>query len=67
MENKQIKLFGPHETKKDLETEMNEFLKTMEAFYVNDIQFNVVRNFLPNTSLGEYQQLWYGMVSFDVR
>lgn len=65
MEKTQIKLFGPCEKKKDLEIEINTFLKTKESFYIDDIQFNVVRNFLPNTTLGEYQQLWYGMVSFS--
>ena len=64
MENTKVKLFGPTETKELLEKQMNEFLTIVDSFYINDIQFNVCRNFLPNTSLGEYQQLWYGMVSY---
>lgn len=60
-ERTKIKLFGPKK-KHELEDEMNEFLSGIEPFYINDISFNVTRTLLPT---GEFQQLWYGMVSID--
>ena len=60
-----IKLFGPSK-KQDLENEMNTFLESIDSWYVNDIHFNVQRNYLPETTLSEFQELWYGSISYGV-
>ena len=62
MEHTKIKLFGPKQSKDELEQVMNEYLSKVESCYINDIQFNVTRILLPT---GEFQTFWYGMVSID--
>ena len=58
-----IKLFTAN-SMENLEQQMNEFVAKFNEFYINDVTFNVSRNFLPMTNLGEYQEIWYGMVSY---
>lgn len=64
MENTKIKLFGPEYSKEDLENKMNAFMETVPSFYINDVSFNVVKNYLPETKLSEFQESWYGSVCY---
>lgn len=65
MESTKIKLFGPEKTKEELENVMNTFMSTIRSFYINEVNFQVTRNFLPQTTLSEYQECWYGSVCYD--
>lgn len=51
--------------KEALENEINEFLSTKDRFYINDVKFHVVKNFLPQTAIGEFEEVWYAMVFWD--
>ena len=67
MENNcKVKLFGIQTQNKsggeDIEIQINEFIKDKNVI---DIKFNFVRNFLPHTTLGEYQEVWYAMVIYE--
>ena len=48
-----------------LEQQINDFLATKDSFYINNVQFNAQRNFLPGTVLGEYQELWTALVEYE--
>lgn len=50
---------------RDLEERLNEFITSDECRKVLDIQFNVNKNFLPHTGLGEYEEVWYAMIRYE--
>ena len=49
----------------ELETLINNFLLTLNSFYVEDINVGYNKTFLPGTVSGEYQETWYGMVKYS--
>ena len=50
---------------KALEEEMNAFLRTLDSFYVENVNIQVVKNFLPATGAGEYEEVWYGTIVYE--
>ena len=50
---------------KALEEEMNAFLQTLDSFYVENVNIQVVKNFLPDTGAGEYEEVWYGTIVYE--
>ena len=62
--SRKIKIFGPINTKAELENELNNFCSTLSQENVLDIKFQVDGNFLLQSTKGEYQQLWYGCVVY---
>lgn len=48
--------------KAEMETQINDFIKDKE---VKNIQFQVVKNYLPQTTQAEYEELWYCMVQYE--
>lgn len=46
-----------------IEQQVNDFVK--EQSFINCVQFNFQRNFLPGTVLGEYQEVWTAMVGYE--
>jgi len=50
---------------KELETEINNFLLSLNPFRVEDINVGYSKTFLPGTVSGEYQETWYGMVKYQ--
>lgn len=68
--NCRVKLFTATGTqnvdgKQLLENQMNEFLSTIDGWYITNVTINVCKNFLPMTTMGEYQEMWYGMVCWS--
>ncbi len=61
---RQVKLFA--ERSLDiLQDKLNSFLKDLPKGCSSDVSFNVTYNFLPLTNIGEFQELWYGCISYD--
>lgn len=48
-------------SKEDLEKELNKFTSTHNVI---DIKFEVVKNFLPYTQQGEYEEIFYALILF---
>lgn len=64
-----VKLFrcvgdNTHDAKQQIEDEINQFLSTMDSWFIEYVNVNVVKNFLPMTTMGEYQEVWYGVVQY---
>lgn len=48
----------------ELQKQINNFLRTRDSWYIEDVKFQVVRNFLVGTTLGEYEEIGYAMVMY---
>lgn len=48
----------------ELEKQVNAFLRTKDSWYVEDVKFQVARNFLVGTTLGEFEEVGYAMVAY---
>lgn len=48
--------------KDTLQDQLNEFVKDKQ---VHDIKFQVLKNYLPMTSMGEFDETMYAMVLYD--
>lgn len=51
--------------KQEIENQLNEFLSTIQPFMVQSVDIKVVKNFLPHTQTGEYEEIWYGIVVYE--
>lgn len=56
-----VKIFKAH-SEELLEKEVNSFISNKK---IKDIQFNAVKNFLAQSLTGEYQEVFYAMVSYE--
>jgi len=64
-----VKLFrcvgdNDHDAKEQLEQQINEFLCKIDSWFIDYVNVNAVKNFLPMTNMGEYQEVWYGVVQY---
>lgn len=48
----------------ELENKINEFLSTFDSWYFEGVTFNMERNYLPMTTIGEYEETWTAIVSY---
>lgn len=48
----------------ELKKQINDFLEKHDSYSIVDIKFQVVKNFLLGSTLGEYEENGYGMVSY---
>lgn len=47
-----------------IEQQINDFLATVDDFWVENVDIHVAKNFLPHTATGEYEEVWYGTVVY---
>ena len=62
----EVKIFGvvaqSVSGKNAIEEQVNEFIKDKNVI---DIKINVIRNFLPQTTQSEYEEVWYATVMYE--
>lgn len=62
----EVKIFGvvaqSVSGKTAIEEQVNEFIKDKNII---DIKINVIRNFLPQTTQSEYEEVWYATVMYE--
>lgn len=49
---------------KEIEKQINDFLSTIDAYDLDNVNVQVVKNFYPHTQNGEYEEIWYGTVVY---
>lgn len=47
--------------REEIEKQINEFIEDKK---IVDIKFQVNKNYLPHTTMSEYEELWYVMISY---
>jgi len=61
-----VKIFGAKANsvscRAEVEQQLNEFISTVK---VVDIKYQVIKNYLPQTTQAEYEELWYCMVLYE--
>ena len=48
----------------EIEKQINEFLSTVDGWYLESVNIQVIKNFYPHTVNGEYEEIWYGTVVY---
>lgn len=48
-----------------VQEKVNKYLSTLVCSQIRDVKFQVVKQFLPQTNIGEYEENWYVMVMYE--
>lgn len=48
-----------------VESKINDFLQSLDCCIFVDVKFQVIKNFLPMTTSGEFEEVWYVIICYE--